>query len=166
MGSEMCIRDRNSSSYNKYTTLVQLNDSTVVVAFEGKDNDGMIQTLKIKADGIITKLKKFEHDTNLGQHNALVRVDDNTVALAYYASNKGTLKTFDIAADGTITQVASKDFSTGSNAGKYNQLVRLNTNIFVLAYSGVSADGFIAAYDISPAGKPIALKNSWEQDEA
>ena len=162
---EIKINDQNSNSYNKHTTLVQLNDSTVVVAFEGKDSDGMIQTLKIKADGIITKLKKFEHDTNLGQHNALVRVDDNTVALAYYASNKGTLKTFDIAADGTITQVASKDFSTGSNAGKYNQLVRLNTNIFVHAYSGVSADGFIDAYDISADGKTIALKKSLEHDE-
>ena len=101
----------------------------------------------------------------MGQHNALVRVDDNTVALAYYASNKGTLKTFDIATDGTITQVASKDFSTGSNAGKYNQLVRLNTNIFVLAYSGVSADGFIDAYDISADGKTISLKKSFTKNK-
>ena len=125
------VSDYATSSYNRYPSLVQMNDSTTVIAFEGKDYDGMIATLKIKSDGVIELLNKLEHDTSQGRFNSLVKVDDNTVALAYEGYNKGYLNTFDIAADGAITEIASHTYASGSGAGSHNHLIRLNAQTFV-----------------------------------
>ena len=141
-----------------------MDDSTTVVAFEGKDYDGMIASLRIKSDGAIELLNKLEHDTAQGQYNSLVRVDVNTVALAYYGNTGGNLTTFDIAAIGTIAVVATKQYASGSNAGTHNQLIRLNDQTFALAYTGASADGFLDTYAISDDGKTITLKKSLEHD--
>ena len=158
------VSDYPSSSYNRYPSLVQINDSTTVIAFEGKDYDGMIATLKIKSDGVIELLNKLEHDTSQGRFNSLVKVDDNTVALAYEGYNKGSLNTFDIAADGAITEIASHTYATGSGAGSHNHLIRLNAQTFVLAYKGASSDGYINTYAISDDGKTITKKKELEHD--
>ena len=158
------INEKPTNSYNRYISLAQLDDSTTVVAFEGKDYDGMIASLRIKSDGAIELLNKLEHDTAQGQYNSLVRVDVNTVALAYYGNTGGNLTTFDIAANGTIAEVATKQYASGSNAGTHNQLIRLNDQTFALAYTGASADGFLDTYAISDDGKTITLKKSLEHD--
>ena len=155
-----------TNSYNRFSSLVQLNDSTTVIAFEGKDYDGMIATLKIKSNGVIELLNKLEHDTSQGRYNSLVKVDDNTVALAYEGYNVGNLSTFDIAADGAITAIKTHKYASGGGAGSHNHLIRLNAQTFVLAYKGASSDGFIDAYAISDDGKTITLKKSLEHDTA
>ena len=160
----LTINETASGSYNRYISLAQLNDNTTVVAFEGKNNDGMIASLRINSDGVIELLNKLEHDTAMGQYNSLVRVDNNTVALAYYGNSSGNLSTFDIALNGTIAEIATKQYASGGNAGTHNQLIRLNAQTFALAYTGAGADGFLDTYAISDDGKTITLKKSEEHD--
>ena len=76
-----------------------------------------------------------EHDTSTGTYNSIVKVDDDTYALAYSGySNDGFIQTFTIPADGTtITEVKSLEHDTGY--GVYNSLVHVSGNTYALTYS-------------------------------
>ena len=66
------------------STLVHLDSDTYVLAFDGHGNDGHIKTFTIPSDGSsITEVDDLEHDTMHAEHNSLVKVDSDTVALAY-----------------------------------------------------------------------------------
>ena len=59
-------------------------------------------TLSGVALGQITEVDSLEHDTKAGLHNSLVRVNDDTYALAYRGGgNDGNIKTFTIPTDGS-----------------------------------------------------------------
>ena len=101
----------NGSNVGQYNSVIQLDADTYVLATMGAGSDGFIQTYTVSADGsTITLVATLEHDTADGKFNSLVKVDANTVALAYAgSSNQGWIKTFTIPADGSsITQVATK----------------------------------------------------------
>ena len=67
----------------KANSLVQVDNDTYALAYRGPDDDGFITTFTIPADGSsITKVATLEHDTGNGKANSLVKVDENTYALA------------------------------------------------------------------------------------
>ena len=80
-------------------------------------------------------MASLEHDVTQGHYSSLVKVDANTVALAYSSSSdQGYIKTFTIPADGSsITQVAS--YRHDSIQGNYISFVNADSYTFGLAYS-------------------------------
>ena len=130
-------------------------------------SDGWLKTFTVSADGgTLTQVADLEHDTNGGGHNSLVKVDANTVALAYAGSgNNGYIKTFTIPTDGSsITQVYS--YKHDGIQGKYNSFVQADSNTFVLAYSGSGSDGYIKTFTIPSTGASITQVKKVEHDNS
>ena len=149
----------------KSNSLVQVDNDTYALAYTGTDDDGFITTFTIPADGsTITKVATLEYNTGNGQGNSLVKVDDNTYALAYRGpGDDGFITTFTIPADGsTITEVATLEHDT--NKDGYNSLVKLNSKTYALAYSGTNDDGYFTLFEISANGATITKVASLEYD--
>ena len=170
--------DTNGHPINKNgaNSLVKVDSDTFALAYTGADDDGFISTFTIDSDGNITAVRtqsegnNLEHDTTRGWNNSLVKVDSDTVALAYTdVWGDGIIKTFTISSDGTtITQVESLEHDTSSNAD--NSLVHVDSDIFALAYNGAGQDGFISTFSIDSDGDITAIKtqsegNNFEYDD-
>ena len=99
--------------------LVKVDSDTFVLAYDdGSNNDGFISTFTIDSDGTITGLRtanggdNLEHDTSHSTNRSLVKVDSNTVALAYGGTDlAGFISTFTIGD-------ASTDDSTSTESKK------------------------------------------------
>ena len=99
-----------------------------------------------------------EHDTSYGTYNSIVKVDDDTYALAYSGyGNDGFIQTFTIPADGTtITEVKSLEYDTGY--GVYNSLVHVSGTTYALAYPSYHSSyniGHIKTFTISADGSTV-----------
>ena len=153
-------------SYNWYNSLIQLDADTYVLAYTGVNDDGYIKTFTVPSNGSsITQVASLEHDEVKGHFSSLVKVDANTVALAYASgtSLQGYIKTFTIPADGSsITQVTS--YRHDSIQGKYNSFVQADSDTYVLAYSGSGNDGFIKTFTIPADGSSITQVKKVEHD--
>ena len=126
------------SSYGWHNSLVQMNVLNYALAYTGPDHDGYIGTFAISADGtsISVSATALEHETEIGYDNSLVKIDDNTYALAYTGADQdGYIKTFTIPADGSsITEVHSLEHDT--EYGTHNSLVKVVDDTYALAYNG------------------------------
>ena len=74
----------------------------------------------------IQQIASAEHNTSNGTWNSLIRVDDDTYALAYAASSSyGNVKTFAISKDGlTITTAQNKQYQSSSSV--YNDFTQID----------------------------------------
>ena len=111
------------------------------------------------------ELASQEHDTDKGTYNSIVQVDADTYVLAYAGTedDDGYIATFTISSDGTsITEVASLEHDT--DYGTYNSLVQVDSDTYVLAYTGTDDDGYIKTFTISSDGTTITEEASLEHD--
>ena len=152
------------------SSLVHLDSDTYVLALEGHGYDGYIKTFTIPSDGSsITEVDDLEHDTMHAEHNSLVKVDSDTVALAYTGYDPvnrnywGVISTFNIAANGNISERASIEHDDES--GYYNSLVKVDSDTYALAYAGSDQEsGFIKTFTIPSDGSSITQVDSFEHD--
>ena len=94
----------HDKSEGRWPSLIHLNGTTYLLAYQGPQSDGYIKTFTITNDGSsIVELDKLEHDTNQGNHNALHKMSDSTAVLVYANPNM-QISTFKVSTDGkTIT---------------------------------------------------------------
>ena len=147
----------HNTSDATHNSLVKVDHDTFALAYSGIGDDGFIKTFTINSDGTsgavigskLTEVTELEHNTSDGTHNSLVKVDDDTVALAYAStSDVGNIATFTITSDGaTITEVY--DVEHDSSQAKSNSLIKMDDETFALAYMGEDDDGFIQTFTIS-----------------
>jgi len=184
------IEHDNKRGY--HNSLVKIDDDTYALAYQDDDEDGYIKTFTIPADGsAITEVDSLEHDTQYANHHSLVKVDDDTYALAYnggkQSGNNTThygdpyIKTFNISADGSsITEVAllkhEGDLAATEDTKKiqayYNSLLKMNDDTFLLAYYSVTLGGWgatsgtgkLKTFTISSDGLTITQVDSLEYD--
>jgi len=156
---------------------VQVNSTTIALAYEGKDRDGFISTFTIDSDtAAITAVKtqslgnNLEHDTDRASFNSLVHVDSDTYALAYTSHGEdGFISTFTIDSD-TAAITAVNTQSLGNNLeydevrGIHNSLVQVDSDTYALAYTGTDANGFISTFTISSDGTSIVEVKNLEHD--
>jgi len=139
-----------------HNSLIQVDSDTYALAYAGDGQVGFITTFTISADGAtITEVASLEHDALRGTHNSLIQVDSDTYALAYAANGEdGFIKTFTITSDGaTITEVASLEHDI--KWGMYNSIVQVDSDTYVLAYTGKGEDGYITTFTVSAEGLPL-----------
>ncbi|SVC61439.1 uncharacterized protein METZ01_LOCUS314293, partial [marine metagenome] len=111
-------------------------------------------------EGRIATITSFDHDGSYGQENSIIRIDSDTYLLAYKAYG-GYLKTFTIPADGsTVTQVSSLSYSDNNSSYMYqNDLLQIDSDTFILAYSGYDATTsygqYIKTFKVKPDGSSI-----------
>ena len=116
-------------SHGSWSSLVHLDSNTYVLAFASSNNKSGISTFTISPDGqTITELDFMQHDPGNSGYNSLVKVDSDTVALAYRSPSSGTIKTFDIDSDGDITLADSLVHTTGG--AFFNSLVQVDSDTF------------------------------------
>ena len=98
--------------------LVKVDSDTFVLAYDDGygGNDGFISTFTIDSDGTITGLRtanggnNLEHDTSNSRTRSLVKVDSNTVALAYGGrGDAGFISTFTIGDADASTSTESRN---------------------------------------------------------
>ena len=161
----------------QHNSLVHVDSDTYALAYTGEDEDGFISTFTIDSDGDITAVKtqsegnNLEHDGDQGAasvlHNSLVKVDSNTIALAYAgAGEDGFISTFTIDSNGNIAAVKTQ--SEGNNLehdeerGQFNSLVQVDSDTYALAYEGLDRDGYISTFTIDSDGNIAAVKTQSE----
>ena len=100
--------------------LVRVDSDIFALAYDDGSggNDGFISTFTIDSDGNITGLStanqgnNLEHDTSFSSNRSLVKVDSNTVALAYSGTDlDGFISTFTI----TITNIVEEEVKKSSD---------------------------------------------------
>ena len=112
--------------------------------------------------------RSFDHDGSNGNWNSIIRIDSDTYLLAY-KSNGGNLKTFTIPADGsTVTQVAYHNYSSTTSYMYQNDLLQIDADTYILAYSGhdatTSYGQHIKTFKVKPDGSSIAQIGHLEHD--
>ena len=148
--------------HGAWTSLVHLDSDTYVLAFQSGINRSGISTFTISPDGsTITELDFMQHDVSNSGYNSLVKVDSDTVALAYRSLGSGTIKTFDIDSGGDITLADSLKHTTGSG-GFYNSLVHVASDTFALAYQDSSL--WMATFTINSDGDITAVRTETNSD--
>ena len=147
---------KHNNNQGLYNSLAQVDSDTYLLAYTGPDNDGFISSFTISSDGTsITEIVQLEHQTSHAEHNSLVQVDSDTYALAYSGpDDDGFVTTFTVASDGSsITKVATIEHNTSD--ASFNSLIQVDSDTYVLGYTGSGEDGFIATFTISSDGASI-----------
>ena len=156
---------KHNNNQGLYNSLVQVDSDTYLLAYTGPDNDGFISSFTISSDGTsITEIVQLEHQTSHAEYNSLVQVDSDTYALAYSGpDDDGFITTFTVPSNGSsITEVATIEHNTSD--ASYNSLIQVDSDTYLLAYSGTNEDGFIATFAISSNGATITEVNDIEHD--
>ena len=146
-----------------FSSIVQVDSDTFAIAYRDlASGDGFIQTVDISGTGTITNGTAYEFDTGSGNDPHIVAVDADTFAVAYQGNgNDGWLKTLNISADGnTITQEDQFEYDTAN--GRDNDIVRVDTDTFLVVHRGVSNDGFARTINISTDGTINSIENTLE----
>ena len=110
------------------------------------------------------EVEELEHDTQQGTYNSLVQVDSDTYLLAYQGlDGDGFIKTFTISADGaTVTQVQS--LTHDNINGLYNSIVQVDSDTYLLAYTGQDNDGYLKTFTVAADGSTITQVAVLEHD--
>ena len=154
--------DTNQGTYN---SLVQVDSDTYALAYAGDGDDGYVSTFTISSNGsTITEVDELEHMAANGTDNSIVQVDADTYAVAYRGKmGDGFITTFTISSNGSsITEVASYEYDTSD--AYYNSLIQIDSDTYILAYSGPGDDGFIRTFTISANGSSITEVVELEHD--
>jgi hypothetical protein len=154
--------DTDNGTYN---SIVQVDSDTYVLAYAGTDADGYISTFTVSSDGTtITEVASLEHDTDNGSHSSIVQVDSDTYVLAYRGTGfDGFIKTFTISSNGaTITEVDELEHDT--DEGYYNSIVQVDSDTYILAYTGTGNHGYISTFTVSSDGTTITEVDELEHD--
>ena len=129
------------------------------------DHGWIISTFTISSDGTsITEIVQLEHQTSHAKYNSLVQIDSDTYALAYSGpDDDGFITTFTVPSDGSsITEVTTVEHNTSD--ASYNSLIQVDSDTYVLAYSGSNEDGYISTFTISSNGATITEVDEIEHD--
>lgn len=145
------VHDTNANS----NSLAMVDTDTYALAYSTTGGVGQLSTFSISANGLmITEEQSIQHDT-AGTHTSLVQVNASIYALAYTGPDTdGFIQTFAITADGsTIGELTNleHDLSRASD----NSMIALDTDTFVLAYSGNGNAGEIATFTIAADGLTV-----------
>ena len=129
----------HDTAFGQMNSFIHMDSDLYVLASLGTGGDGFISTFTIDSDGVITAVKthaagnNVEHTLDNARHNSLVKVDSETIALAYNnqrtsepfgTGNEGFISTFDFSIRspsqvGTVSTTSSGELSwTAPTAGE------------------------------------------------
>ncbi|ABX12352.1 beta strand repeat-containing protein [Nitrosopumilus maritimus] len=137
-----------------FPDILAVDSDTFVISYTGNGNDGFVKTVDITGAGVISSvIDTLEFDTSTAYETSLVKIDDDTFAVAYRGpGSDGFVKTFDIDSSGNINNsiTDSLEFDTGN--GREPDMVSLGSGNYGIAYRGNSNDGFFVIVTIDDAG--------------
>ena len=138
----------HDTANGQYNSLVQIDSTHFILAYNGNGNDGFIKTFSVDGSGNITEIDSLEHDTVLANFNSLIKIDSTHYALAYTSvGNNGFIKTFEIDGSYNITQLDSLEHEPTTFASN-NSLTLIDSTHLALAYAGDGGDGYIKTFEL------------------
>ncbi|SVD12294.1 uncharacterized protein METZ01_LOCUS365148, partial [marine metagenome] len=143
-----------------HSNFIQVDSDTYLLA---NSNQGDISAFTISADGSsITESASLTHNAGSVTYNSLVQVDSDTYALAYKGDdNDGFVTTFTVPSNGgSITEVATLEYDTGKS--EWNSIIQIDSDTYLVSYSGPDDDGFVCTIYISADGSTISKVASFE----
>jgi len=124
--------------------------------------EGLVETITINNDGSIddATLDFQEFDATNGRFPRMCMVDTDTVAIQYYESvgSDGWLVTYNISGAGVITDAYASQWEYDADNGIQGDMIKIDGNIFALAYEGTSSDGYIKTTTINDDG---SMSKTW-----
>ena len=158
-----------------WSSFVHVDEDTYALAYQSAagTGKGRISTFTISSDGAtITELDSLQHTGARGGYNSLVRVDSDTVALAFTGTGgDGFITTFTIDSNGNITKVDTLEHDT--SGARFNTLLHVNSDMYALAYERsntnlistvtIDSDGNITAVKTQSEGNNLNLNNGADQ---
>ncbi|MCA9402288.1 MAG: DUF2341 domain-containing protein [Candidatus Omnitrophica bacterium] len=138
-----------------YPSIVHISGDIYAVVYTDLDNDGVVITVDIAADGTITTpvIDSFEFDTVSGLYPRIIQVSGDVYAIVYAGSgNDGFIVTLDIDTDGTINTPVIDSFEYDTSAGIFPDIQNITGDIFGIVYRGAGNDGFAVTLDIDTDG--------------
>ena len=163
--------------YASWNSFVHVDEDTYALAYlsQAGTGKGKISTFTISSDGAtITELDTLQHTGARGGYNSLVRVDSDTVALAFTGTGgDGFITTFTIDSNGNITKVDTLEHDTHQSSISFNTLLHVNSDMYALAYDRsntnlistvtIDSDGNITAVKTQSEGNNLNLNNGADQ---
>ena len=151
--------DDGSQTHNH--SLITLDANRLVLAYSYPDSSpaGYIRIITVDPDsGVLRAQPSTTITADQGQYPSLVRLDDDTVVLAYRGvSEKGFIQTFDISDRSAITAGTALEHEPARTA--YNSLIRVDDDTVAVAYSTIGdaastsdGQGIIQVFDVDAMG--------------
>ena len=175
--SESLGNNLHMATMASWGSFVHVDEDTYALAYQSQagTGKGKISTFTISSDGAtITELDTLLHTGARGGYNSLVRVDSDTVALAFTGtSGDGFITTFTIDSNGNITKVDTLEHDTHQSSISFNTLLHVNSDMYALAYDRsntnlistvtIDSDGSITAVKTQSEGNNLNLNNGAAQ---
>jgi hypothetical protein len=135
--------------------IIHIGGSVYAIVYMSTDNDGFLKTVEIKDDGQImdSVIDFLEFDAFDCYRPKIINITSSIYAIAYTGTdNDGFLKTVEIKDDGQIMDsvIDLLEFDT-SDCYEPN-IIKIDKNIFAIAYRGVSSYGYLKTIKIENNG--------------
>lgn len=135
-----------------YNSLVQINETHYLVAYQGNNEDGFLRVIKYDPSTFVKSNvgSTLEFDTTSNFFNDLVKVNETFYVNVWRKTNfNGRIRGFYVdAATGTITFAGNFFQFAPLNSQGYNSLVKINDTRFVLAHTDADLDGILRLFDL------------------
>jgi hypothetical protein len=136
----------------------KISGSVYVTAYRGPSNRGYLKTYSIADNGIITHtiISTYTFDSTACYTPDIIHVSGTVYAIAYrYTSgstNRGYLKTVNIANTGVITQSVIDSLTFESSGGYEPSIVQVSGVYYAIAYRNSSNRGILKTVTIAANG--------------
>lgn len=143
------------SLYCYESDMVQVSGNIYAIGYRGTGNDGMITTIKVENNGKISEsqIDTFEFDTTNCYEPKLLHISGEIFAIAYGGSgDDGFIITIRIDAKGQISKSIIDLLEFDTSHGRDPDIIKVNGNIFAVAYTGNGYDGYLKTLEISDDG--------------
>lgn len=153
--------------------IVHVSGNVYAIAYSGYSSDGFVVTVTINTDGQIDDaiIDSFEFEDYSCGEPSIMHISGNIFAVAYTKSqqyvfvNHGYVRTFAIAANGTITKSIIDSLEFNAVNARYSKMIHVSGNVYAIAYKGTATDGYITTVNINPDGQiDNTVIDSWEFD--
>lgn len=135
-------------------------DNAFAVAWQDSNEDGWITSILIDSDGVMTDPGKadLEYDGVVAYDPYIIAIGLGLCAMVYRGTGQdGYICTFKIDAGGNISEPTTHNLEFDTGQGEMPHAVHCIGNIYVIAYTGADADGWVCSLNIEtpPVGGAI-----------
>jgi len=135
-----------------FNSLVKINDTHYLNTYYGESSDGFAVVLEVDlSDFSVTNVSvPFEFDTNNGEYNSLVKINDTHYLNTYSGFGKdgfAIVLEVNLSGDFSVTNFSSFEFETNFNS--HNSLVKINDTYYLNVYSNADQDGIAGVLEVN-----------------
>jgi len=140
----------------KTANIIPISGNVYAIAYAGDGDDGFLKTVTIATNGQITDtvIDTLEFDPVKGKTPNIIPISGDVYAISYAGdTDDGFLITVTIATDGQITDTVIDTLEFDTVKGKDANIIPISGDVYAIAYSGDTDDGFLKSIEIRTSGQ-------------